>query len=141
MKTTTQMAKVSFAVMSKSSKCIASLMVNSWVAITVNLITQTLASVSQFTPPKACLSPKMSVPNAIIANITKGKLKMSANVYTIENLLIGKTYRSSTLTGEIISAEVHPKAVWYKDCESYLVEIRNENGGYSFRTVAVKVGD
>jgi len=65
---------------------------------------------------------------------------MSANVYTIENLLVGKTYRSSTLIGEIISAEIHPHAVWYEGCESYLVEIRNANGGYSHRTVAVKVG-
>jgi hypothetical protein len=63
---------------------------------------------------------------------------MSANVYTIENLLVGKLYKSKTLTGEIISAEPHPKAVWYQDCESYLVEIRNQNGGYTFRTVAVK---
>ena len=30
---------------------------------------------------------------------------MSANVYTIENLLVGKTYRSKSVTGEIISAE------------------------------------
>jgi hypothetical protein len=65
---------------------------------------------------------------------------MSANVYTIESLLVGKLYRSKTLTGEIISAEIHPKAVWYQDCESYLVEIRNHNGGYAHRTVAVKVG-
>jgi len=63
---------------------------------------------------------------------------MSANVYSIENLLVGKTYRSNSLTGEIISAEPHPKAVWYEGCDSYLVEIRNANGGYSYRTVAVK---
>ena len=66
---------------------------------------------------------------------------MSANVYTIESLLVGKMYRSATLTGEIISAEIHPKTVWYQGCESYLVEVRNPNGGYSHRTVAVKVGD
>ena len=65
---------------------------------------------------------------------------MSANVYTIQDLLVGKTYRSNTLTGEIISAETHPKAVWYEGCESYLVEVRNSNGGYSHRTIAVKVG-
>ena len=63
---------------------------------------------------------------------------MSANVYTIESLLVGTLYRSKTLTGEIISAEAHPKAVWYEGCESYLVEIRNANGGYAMRTVAVK---
>lgn len=65
---------------------------------------------------------------------------MSANVYTIESLLIGKNYRSKTLTGEIISAEIHPKAIWYEGCETYLVEVRNSNGGYSHRTIAVKVG-
>jgi hypothetical protein len=61
MKTTTQQAKVSFAVMSKSSKCIASLTASLWVAISVSLITQTLASVSQFTPPKRGFDLKMSV--------------------------------------------------------------------------------
>ena len=66
---------------------------------------------------------------------------MSANVYTIENLLVGKTYRSNSLTGEIISAEKHPNAVWYQDCESYLVEIRKPMGGYAFRTIAVKTGE
>ena len=66
---------------------------------------------------------------------------MSANVYTIENLLVGKTYRSNTLTGEIVSAQIHPKAVWYQGCESYLVEVRKPLGGYTYRTLAVKVGD
>jgi hypothetical protein len=66
---------------------------------------------------------------------------MSANVYTIESLLVGTHYRSKTLTGEIISAEKHPHAVWYEDCESYLVEIRKQNGGYTYRTIAVKNPD
>ena len=69
---------------------------------------------------------------------------MSANVYTIENLLVGTQYRSRTLTGEIISAEIHPKAVWYEGCESYLVEVKSYELGipnYSFRTIAVKVGE
>ena len=66
---------------------------------------------------------------------------MSAHLYSIESLLVGKIYRSKTLTGEIISAEIHPKGVWYQDCESYLVEIRNPNSfRNSFRTIAVKVG-
>jgi hypothetical protein len=65
---------------------------------------------------------------------------MSANVYTIENLLVGKMYFSRTLQGEIVSAETHPKAVWYKDCETYLVEVRPSNGGKTtYRTLAVKV--
>ncbi len=65
-----------------------------------------------------------------------------ANLYTIEELLVGHRYRSNTLEGQIISAEKHPKAVWYKDCESYLVEVRDEfRGNVVCRTVAVKVED
>ena len=63
---------------------------------------------------------------------------MSANLYSIESLLIGKTYRSNSLIGEIISAEKHPACVWYENAEAYLVEIRNQNGGYAFRTIAVR---
>jgi len=66
---------------------------------------------------------------------------MSANVYTIENLLVGKNYRSRSLEGEIISAEKHPHAVWYDGCESYLVEVRKPMGGYTYRTIAVKIGE
>jgi hypothetical protein len=67
---------------------------------------------------------------------------MSANVYTIKDLLVGTSYSSRTLQGEIISAEEHPHAVWYQGCESYLVEIRPNSGyGTKYRTVAVKVGD
>lgn len=65
---------------------------------------------------------------------------MSANVYTIKDLLVGTSYSSRTLQGEIISAEEHPKAVWYEGCESYLVEIKPNSGyGTTFRTVAVRV--
>jgi hypothetical protein len=67
---------------------------------------------------------------------------MSANLYTIESLLVGKIYRSKTLTGEIISAEKHPQAVWYQNAEAYLVEVRNPNSlRNSFRTVAVSAGE
>jgi hypothetical protein len=68
---------------------------------------------------------------------------MSANVYTVQSLLIGKQYISRTMRGEIISVEEHPHAVWYEDCDTYLVEIQ-PNSGYNnwgrktFRTVAVK---
>jgi hypothetical protein len=69
---------------------------------------------------------------------------MSANVYTIENLLVGKTYHSKTLKGEIISAE--KSDVWYKDCESYLVQVRPHypsvfNLKDTYRILAVKVSD
>ena len=71
---------------------------------------------------------------------------MSANVYSIENLLVGKMYYSKTTQGEIISAEKHPNAVWYQGCDSYLVEIAPNSGSNTwgrktFRTVAVKTGE
>ena len=62
---------------------------------------------------------------------------MSANLYTIESLLVGTTYRSRTLTGEIVSAEKHPEAVWYDGADAYLVEVRKDGGGYTYRSVAV----
>jgi len=70
---------------------------------------------------------------------------MSANVYSVRNLLIGKTYNSATLKGEITDAEL-TSAVWYADCETYLVEVA-PNSGYNnfgrktYRYVAVKVAD
>ena len=67
---------------------------------------------------------------------------MSANVYTIENLLVGTNYYSRTLQGEIVSAEKHPKAIWYDGCETYLVEVSPNSGyGTTYRTVAVKNPD
>jgi hypothetical protein len=64
---------------------------------------------------------------------------MSANVYSVQSLLVGKEYRSKTLTGQIVSAEPHPKAVWYQGCESYLVEVKPERGfTNTYRTVAIK---
>lgn len=67
---------------------------------------------------------------------------MSANVYNVQSLLVGKEYRSDTLTGKIVSAEIHPKAVWYDGCESYLVEVQPDNRILTtYRTVAVKVGE
>jgi hypothetical protein len=67
---------------------------------------------------------------------------MSANVYSIETLLVGTYYRSKTLSGEIVSAQKDERAVWYQDCESYLVEVKPDYGFKNqFRTVAVKVRD
>ena len=66
---------------------------------------------------------------------------MSANVYTIERLLVGKIYRSNSVTGEIISAEKNDD-VWYADCETYKVQVR---APYSikdtYRYVAIKAGE
>ncbi len=68
---------------------------------------------------------------------------MSANIYSIESLLVGTYYRSKTVEGEIVSAEKDERPVWYGDeCESYLVEIRPTHGfNKVIRTVAVKVGN
>jgi hypothetical protein len=66
---------------------------------------------------------------------------MSANLYTVPALLVGKTYRSETLEGEIISAEPHNTA-WYDGAEAYRVEVKSYDLGiakYSYRTVAVAV--
>lgn len=66
-----------------------------------------------------------------------------ANLYSIESLLVGKTYRSRSIEGEIISAEKHPHGIWYgENTEAYLVEIRNRNSiKTAYRTLAVKVGE
>lgn len=67
---------------------------------------------------------------------------MSANVYSIESLLVGHPYRSRSIQGEIVHAEKDNRAVWYEGCESYLVEIRPTIGTKNvWRTLAVKVGD
>ena len=82
--------------------------------------------------------------NKVIKQKERG-WQMSANVYTIENLLVGKTYKSRTLTGEIISAE--KSDVWYgADTESYLVQVRPYYSAPlglkdTYRTLAVKIGE
>ncbi len=59
----------------------------------------------------------------------------------LDESLINVLKGSNSLTGEIISAEPHPKGVWYEGCESYLVEVRDSlRGRYAYRTLAVKVG-
>ena len=66
-----------------------------------------------------------------------------ANLYTIQDLLIGKTYNSKTLTGEIVSAEKSNQPIWYgENTEAYLVEIFSPHTlKNKFRTIAVKVGE
>ena len=68
---------------------------------------------------------------------------MSANVYTIENLLVGKTYRSRSrhFEGEIVSATPRP-AIWYgENTEAYLIEVNAKGLRNKFATIAVKVGE
>lgn len=66
-----------------------------------------------------------------------------ANLYTIEDLLVGKHYRSKSVEGEIRYAEKDTRAVWYgENCESYLVEIRPASSfKTTWRTLVVKVGE
>jgi len=66
-----------------------------------------------------------------------------ANLYTIQDLLIGKIYNSKTLRGEIISAEKSPQPIWYgENTEAYLVEIFSAHTlRNKYRTIAVKVGE
>lgn len=63
---------------------------------------------------------------------------MSANLYTIESLLVGKSYRSKTLEGIIQDAE--KSDVFYADAEAYRVRIRPTNRlSDTYRIVAVSV--
>jgi hypothetical protein len=68
-----------------------------------------------------------------------------ANLYTIEDLLIGKSIAQKlSADGEIISAEKSPQdPLWYgENTEAYLVEIFSAHTlRNTYRTVAVKVGD
>ena len=83
----------------------------------------------------------MSAKNAKLAISTKRKEgdNMSANVYSVSSLLVGTRYVSHSLRGEIVSAEVHPSAVWYEGCDSYIVEVKPQYGFKNqFRTVAVR---
>ena len=66
---------------------------------------------------------------------------MSANVYNVESLLIGKMYNSRSVRGEIIDAEKTDK-VWYANCDTYRVQVRSlKTFKDTYRYVAVKVGD
>jgi hypothetical protein len=69
---------------------------------------------------------------------------MATKLYTIENLLVGKTYRSRSrhFEGEIVSATPRPE-IWYgENTEAYLIGI-NYKGSIKnkYATIAVKVGE
>jgi hypothetical protein len=69
---------------------------------------------------------------------------MATKLYTIENLLVGKTYRSRTrhFEGEIVSAEKR-EGIWYGDnTEAYLITVRTPSSlSDRYATIAVKVGE
>jgi hypothetical protein len=58
-----------------------------------------------------------------------------ANLYSVEQLLVGHNYRSRSCEGEIISAE--KSDVYFENAEAYLVRIRKGVGNYTYRTIAV----
>ena len=49
---------------------------------------------------------------------------MSANLYSVESLLVGKPYRSRSITGIIQSAEKREDSVWYDNATAYVVRVR-----------------
>jgi hypothetical protein len=68
---------------------------------------------------------------------------MATKLYTIQDLLIGKNYRSRNrhFEGEIVSATPRPE-IWYgENTEAYLVEINARGLRNKFATIAVKVGE
>ena len=69
---------------------------------------------------------------------------MATKLYTIENLLVGKTYRSRNrhFEGEIVSASPRP-AIWYgENTEAYVIQVRPTYGlSDRYATVAVKIGE
>jgi|LakMenEpi03Aug12_release.lakeMendotaPanAssembly.Ray.scaffolds.fasta_scaffold89927_7 hypothetical protein len=76
----------------------------------------------------------------IVLSSKERRLLMSANLYSIESLLIGKAYRSRTLEGIIQDAE--KSDVWYDNAEAYRVRVRPTNSfSDTYRIVAVKVGE
>lgn len=70
---------------------------------------------------------------------------MSANLYSVEDLLIGKPYRSRSIKGVIVDAVKHPEAVHYDNADAYLVRVRPYVGDIgivsrdTYRSVAVRV--
>ena len=66
---------------------------------------------------------------------------MSANIYTISGLLIGKAYRSRSIEGIIEDAEPRSE-VYYENADAYLVRVRPTNGKRDeYRTLAVRNND
>jgi hypothetical protein len=69
---------------------------------------------------------------------------MSALTYTIDNLLVGKHYRSRQRhdEGTILHAEKRD-SIWYgENLDAYAIEVRSTRGIKNFwATVAVRVGE
>ena len=66
-----------------------------------------------------------------------------SNLYTIEDLLIGKRYNSRSLNGVIVNATETNKVWFGSGLSSYLIEVREDIGSYRdhFRYIAVRKGE
>jgi hypothetical protein len=69
---------------------------------------------------------------------------MATKLYTIENLLVGKNYRSRNrnFEGEIVYAEKRPEIFYGNETEAYLIQVRTPSYlSDRYATIAVKVGE
>ena len=63
-----------------------------------------------------------------------------ANLYTIEDLLVGKSYRSKSTEGTIVSAQ--KSDAWYgREAQGYFVEIDEGRINNTYRHIAVGTVD
>lgn len=68
---------------------------------------------------------------------------MATKLYTIENLLVGQTYRSRSRNFEgVIKHAQKREGIWYgENTEAYLIEVDVRGLRNKFATIAVKVGE
>ena len=68
---------------------------------------------------------------------------MATKLYTIENLLVGKNYRSRSRNFEgVITHAEKREGIWYGDnTEAYLIEVDVRGLRSKYATIAVKVGE
>ena len=80
--------------------------------------------------------------NKVIKQKERG-WQMSALTYTIDSLLVGKTYRSRSRHDEgTILYATKREGLWYgENTEAYVIEIYDRTLRNKFATVAVKVGE
>ena len=68
---------------------------------------------------------------------------MATKLYTIENLLVGKNYRSRSRNFEgVITHAEKREGIWYgENTEAYLIEVDVRGLRNKYATIAVKVGE
>jgi hypothetical protein len=76
--------------------------------------------------------------------IKERRLLMSARTYSVENLLVGKTYRSRSRNFEgVITHAEKREGIWYGEgLEAYVVQVRTPSYlSDQYATIAVKTGE